>query len=81
MGVYAMLSYLCYCNSDGRVSDGTKELIRRLIVLEPELRLTASQVLDALSTIIASNRPIYRGEELQVFSASSLLRVISHFSS
>lgn len=61
MGVYAMLSYLCYCNSDGRVSDGTKELIRRLIVLEPELRLTASQVLDALSTIIASNRLLCHG--------------------
>lgn len=52
--------------SDGRVSDGTKELIQRLIVLEPEMRLTASQVLDALSSIIAASRPLYRGEELQV---------------
>lgn len=52
--------------SDGRVSEGTKELIQHLIVLEPGMRLSASQVLDKLSTIIAVNRPIYRGEELQV---------------
>ncbi|XP_034252924.1 probable serine/threonine-protein kinase MARK-A [Thrips palmi] len=52
--------------SDGRVSEGTKELIQRLIVLEPEMRLTASQVLDVLSTIISASRPLYRGEDLQV---------------
>lgn len=52
--------------SDGRVSDATKELIQRLIVLEPGLRLTASQVLDTLTSIIATSRPIHRGEGLQV---------------
>ncbi|KAK3925716.1 Serine/threonine-protein kinase 40 [Frankliniella fusca] len=52
--------------SDGRVSEGTKALIQRLIVLEPEMRLTASQVLDELTCIITASRPLYRGEELQV---------------
>lgn len=52
--------------SDGRVSEGTKDLIRRLIVLEPGMRLTASQVLDELICIITASRPLHRGEELQV---------------
>nr|CAD7408007.1 unnamed protein product [Timema cristinae] len=36
------------------VSDNTVSLIRQLLVLEPQTRLTSSQVLDVLSVIIAS---------------------------
>ncbi|KAL8586660.1 hypothetical protein ACOMHN_040168 [Nucella lapillus] len=38
---------------DGRVSDATKLVIRRLLQLDSQMRMTASQVLDALGTIIA----------------------------
>lgn len=43
-------------DSDGRVSDGTIALIHRLLVLEPQERMTASEVLDSLSVIIASSK-------------------------
>ncbi|XP_018105047.1 serine/threonine-protein kinase 40 isoform X2 [Xenopus laevis] len=39
---------------DGRVSDNTVCLIRRLLVLDPQQRLTASEVLESLGTIISS---------------------------
>lgn len=53
--------------SDGRVSEGTINLIRNLLVLEPSLRLTAVEVLDSLSTIIATFKvPPVMGEEEQV---------------
>lgn len=53
--------------SDGRVSDGTISLIRKLLVLEPSRRLTATEVLDSLSAIITTFKvPAVIGEELQV---------------
>ncbi|RXM96752.1 Serine/threonine-protein kinase 40 [Acipenser ruthenus] len=39
---------------DGRVSENTVCLIRKLLVLDPQQRQTASEVLDSLSGIIAS---------------------------
>uniref|UniRef100_A0A8C6VIQ1 Serine/threonine-protein kinase 40 n=1 Tax=Naja naja TaxID=35670 RepID=A0A8C6VIQ1_NAJNA len=39
---------------DGRVSENTVCLIRRLLVLDPQQRLAASEVLESLSSIIAS---------------------------
>lgn len=42
--------------SDGRVSENTTKLIRQLLVLDPNTRLTASQVLDSLRVIIVTWR-------------------------
>lgn len=39
---------------DGRVSDNTVCLIRKLLLLDPQQRLTAAEVLESLSGIIAS---------------------------
>lgn len=39
---------------DGRVSENTVCLIRKLLVLDPQQRLTAAEVLESLSVIIAS---------------------------
>ncbi|XP_043945631.1 serine/threonine-protein kinase 40 [Protopterus annectens] len=39
---------------DGRVSENTVCLIRKLLVLDPQQRLTASEVLDSLNAVIAS---------------------------
>lgn len=39
---------------DGRVSENTVCLIRKLLVLDPQNRLTAGEVLESLSAIIAS---------------------------
>ncbi|XP_054596980.2 serine/threonine-protein kinase 40 isoform X1 [Nothobranchius furzeri] len=39
---------------DGRVSENTVCLIRKLLVLDPQQRLTAGEVLESLSAIIAS---------------------------
>lgn len=39
---------------DGRVSENTVCLIRKLLVLDPQQRLTAGEVLESLSIIIAS---------------------------
>ncbi|XP_073173449.1 serine/threonine-protein kinase 40 isoform X3 [Lepidochelys kempii] len=39
---------------DGRVSENTVCLIRKLLVLDPQQRLTASEVLESLCSIIAS---------------------------
>nr|XP_033811282.1 serine/threonine-protein kinase 40 isoform X4 [Geotrypetes seraphini] len=39
---------------DGRVSENTVCLIRKLLVLDPQQRLTASEVLDSLGSIISS---------------------------
>lgn len=39
---------------DGRVSENTVCLIRKLLVLDPQQRLAAADVLEALSAIIAS---------------------------
>lgn len=39
---------------DGRVSESTVCLIRKLLVLDPQQRLTAAEVLESLSGIIAS---------------------------
>jgi len=47
------LLLLLLLSSDGRVSDATKLVIRRLLQLDSQMRMTASQVLDALGTIIA----------------------------
>ncbi|XP_008202985.1 probable serine/threonine-protein kinase DDB_G0277165 [Nasonia vitripennis] len=53
-----------YMPSDGRVSDGTVSLIRSLLVLQPNKRLTAMQVLDSLTTIIATFKvPVQIGED------------------
>jgi len=42
------------CFSDGRVSENTTKLIRQLLVLDPNTRLTATQVLDSLRVIIVT---------------------------
>lgn len=42
------------CIRDGRVSENTVCLIRKLLVLDPQQRLAAVDVLEALSAIIAS---------------------------
>lgn len=53
--------------NDGRVSEGTINLIRNLLVLQPSRRLTAVQVLDSLSTIIETFKvPAMIGVEDQV---------------
>lgn len=39
---------------DGRVSENTVCLIRKLLVLDPQQRLSAGDVLESLSVIIAS---------------------------
>ncbi|KAK7108000.1 serine/threonine-protein kinase 40-like [Littorina saxatilis] len=51
---------------DGRVSDATKMVIRRLLQLDSQVRMTASQVLDALGTIIAQWRAMAYSGPLQV---------------
>ncbi|KAK7808884.1 hypothetical protein U0070_018806 [Myodes glareolus] len=43
---------------DGRVSENTVCLIRKLLVLDPQQRLAAADVLEALSAIIASCGPL-----------------------
>lgn len=45
--------YKLFVFSDGRVSERTKSLIRRLLLLEPSQRLTTAEVLDCLSVTIA----------------------------
>ncbi|XP_011503255.1 PREDICTED: probable serine/threonine-protein kinase DDB_G0277165 [Ceratosolen solmsi marchali] len=58
-----------YVPNDGRVSEGTVSIITKLLVLQPSKRLTAVQVLDSLSTIIATFKvpiPIEEDEEEQV---------------
>ncbi|XP_075227343.1 serine/threonine-protein kinase 40-like [Lycorma delicatula] len=45
--------------NDGRVSEGTIELIKHLLVLDPHQRMTASELVDALSVIIATNRNLH----------------------
>ncbi|GBN24696.1 Serine/threonine-protein kinase 40 [Araneus ventricosus] len=40
-------------STDGRVSESANEIIRNLLVLNPTKRMTADQVLDALSSILA----------------------------
>ncbi|KAK0091976.1 hypothetical protein PV326_002434 [Microctonus aethiopoides] len=53
--------------NDGRVSEGTINLIRNLLVLQPSRRLTAIQVLESLSTIIETFKiRLTIGEEEQV---------------
>ncbi|KAK0162359.1 hypothetical protein PV327_008703 [Microctonus hyperodae] len=53
--------------NDGRVSEGTINLIRNLLVLQPSRRLTAVQVLESLSTIIDTFKiRLTIGEEEQV---------------
>ncbi|XP_046569313.1 LOW QUALITY PROTEIN: serine/threonine-protein kinase 40-like [Haliotis rubra] len=44
--------------NDGRVSKATVLVIQRLLVLEPQTRMTAGQVLDDLGTIIATWRAL-----------------------
>ena len=52
-----IINGLClFSHSDGRVSEGTIALIHRLLVLEPQERMTASEVLDSLSVVIASSK-------------------------
>ncbi|KAG7283319.1 hypothetical protein CRUP_000845 [Coryphaenoides rupestris] len=52
---------------DGRVSENTVCLIRKLLVLDPQQRLTAGEVLESLSTIIASWQSVSSlGAPLQV---------------
>lgn len=53
--------------NDGRVSEGTINLIRNLLVLQPSRRLTAIQVLESLSIIIETFKiRLTIGEEEQV---------------
>lgn len=53
--------------SDGRVSENTTTLIRRLLVLEPSQRMTAAEVLDSLSVNIATTKSLLAPlEPLQV---------------
>lgn len=60
-------SDMVHVHSDGRVSENTITLIRRLLVLEPKHRMTASEVLDFLSVIIATSKlGTYADELLQV---------------
>ena len=48
-----------YClPDDGRVSEDTKTLIRKLLITNPKERMTAIQVKDALESIIAMWRSI-----------------------
>lgn len=49
-----MCLYLFRLCRDGRVSESTVCLIRKLLVLDPQQRLTATEVLESLSAIIAS---------------------------
>merc|ERR1719331_425842 len=49
---------------DGRVSEDTKSLIRKLLITNPKERMTASQVKDALESIIAMWRSISPGAGL-----------------
>ncbi|XP_056448541.1 LOW QUALITY PROTEIN: serine/threonine-protein kinase 40 [Gadus chalcogrammus] len=52
---------------DGRVSENTVALIRKLLVLDPQQRLSAAEVLEALSSIIASWQSVSSlGAPLQV---------------
>lgn len=49
--------FMCFAlpsRRDGRVSENTVCLIRKLLVLDPQQRLTAAEVLESLSAIIAS---------------------------
>ena len=48
--LYYMLSYF----SDMRVSENTKSIVQKLLVMNPKERLTASQVLDSLGSVIAT---------------------------
>ncbi|XP_014672977.1 PREDICTED: serine/threonine-protein kinase 40-like isoform X2 [Priapulus caudatus] len=52
--------------SDGRVSENTTLLIKKLLVLDPMARLTASQVLDCLRTTISLWHSLSRAGPLQV---------------
>ncbi|XP_046670075.1 serine/threonine-protein kinase 40-like [Homalodisca vitripennis] len=53
--------------NDGRVSENTMSLIRRLLVLDPLLRLTAAEVLDSLCVTIAITKNLLAQlEPLQV---------------
>ncbi|KAL5010586.1 hypothetical protein ScPMuIL_012891 [Solemya velum] len=52
--------------SDGRVSENTSMVIRKLLVLNPEQRMTASQVLESLASIIAMWRALSSTGALQV---------------
>lgn len=64
MLLFQYLRVWIFSCSDGRVSDGTVSLIRSLLVLQPNKRLTAMQVLDSLTTIIATFKvPVQIGED------------------
>ncbi|XP_012280697.1 probable serine/threonine-protein kinase DDB_G0277165 [Orussus abietinus] len=53
--------------NDDRISEGTSSIIRNLLVLEPSNRLTAIEVLESLSAIIATFKvPTIIGEDEQV---------------
>lgn len=52
--------------NDGRVSDSTKLVIGKLLVLDSQTRMTAGQVLDALGAIIAQWRALAFSGSLQV---------------
>ncbi|KAK7503314.1 hypothetical protein BaRGS_00005579 [Batillaria attramentaria] len=52
--------------NDGRVSDSTKLVIRKLLVLDTQTRMTAGQVLDSLGAIIAQWRALAFSGPLQV---------------
>ncbi|CAH1389181.1 unnamed protein product [Nezara viridula] len=52
--------------NDGRVSENMISLIRNLLLLNPLQRLKTDQVLDALSTILATTANILMDEPLQV---------------
>lgn len=52
--------------NDGRVSENTKLVMRKLLVLDTETRMTAGQVLDALGAIIAQWKALAFSGPLQV---------------
>lgn len=62
--------------SDGRVSENTTTLIRRLLVLEPSQRMTAAEVLDSLSVNIATTKSLLAPlEPLQVNTVLSIILI------
>ncbi|XP_022089888.1 serine/threonine-protein kinase 40-like [Acanthaster planci] len=53
--------------NDGRVSENTINLIRNLLVLDPAVRMTATQVAEVLDTTLAMWKSLaLQGEQLQV---------------
>ncbi|XP_050394326.1 serine/threonine-protein kinase 40 [Patella vulgata] len=52
--------------NDGRVSENTISVVRKLLVLDPQTRMTASEVLDAMGSVLATWRVMSCPNNLQV---------------